>query len=72
MAALLGPQSILAEATEEQGITESARIKLSFGTGIDSETRDLVGESDVFPSSVEKVFCYTKISFLQTCPTPLN
>ncbi len=62
MVGLLCSQSTLALAADEAGTDAGIQVTMKFGTGIDSETRGLVGEAVEFPAGCKKVFCYTNIS----------
>ena len=55
---------VLVVATGVSAQTEPAdevQVDLSFGTGIDRETRTVVGEATAFAADTEKVFCLTRV-----------
>ena len=49
----------------------SAGVVVSFGTDIDRETRELVGETTVFEAGIEKITCLTLVKGLEA-PTSVT
>lgn len=43
---------------------DSVRVDLVFGTGVDRETRTIVGPAEAFTPDVERVFCLSRIEGL--------
>ncbi len=63
MALVLGALALAvpaARAQDEDG--PAIKVELGFGTGIDRETRTLLGEGTVFPAGIERVFCRMHIT----------
>lgn len=46
-------------------------VELAFGTDIDRETRELVGETTVFPAGIERITCLTRLKGLEA-PTSVT
>ncbi len=49
-------------AADEAAGGDDVQVELRFGTGVDSETRALIGESTEFAAGIERVFCFSAIS----------
>ena len=64
----LMPVSSMAQETEavEVKTEDTVSVELAFGTEIDPETRQLIGEAVAFPADIDRVFCYTRIHGVTT------
>ena len=51
--------------------TPASSVDIAFGTDIDRENRDLVGETTVFTAGIEKIYCLTRLKGLEA-PTSVT
>ena len=47
--------------SEEGAPREGSWVEISFGTDVDPETRELLGEAAAFPTDGNRVYCYTRV-----------
>lgn len=59
-------------AQQEDPASEAgALVEIAFGTDIDRDNRELVGETAVFDAGIEKIFCLSRIQGLEA-PTSVT
>jgi len=55
-------QDLLAQdAPAAETPREGSWVDFTFGTGVDTETRAVIGEATVFPADSTRVYCFTRI-----------
>jgi len=65
MGLLLFAAQVMGQESSEPG------IEISFGTDIDRDNRELVGETALFSAGIEKIYCLTRLQGLEA-PTSVT
>ena len=60
----LGQNEVVPEAVAHQGDQLSASVSITFGTDIDRQKRELIGQAEVFPAGIERITCLTQVQGL--------
>ena len=68
---LLSGMALAQQEGPVSGTEPEAIVEIAFGTDIDRENRELVGENDVFAAGIEKIFCLSRIQGL-AAPTSVT
>ncbi len=58
---LAGVLATVSAVAQEPVAGPAVTVEMTFGTGIDAETRAVVGRATAFDPQIEKIYCFTRV-----------